>query len=193
MLLALVTAALAADVTTKDATSLVVGANVAVLLGAPPPGTHRVGFGLDLYNQTQLFREHGQSIYGNYWVWAEERPMLNFGPALHVWRVGGAWSASADMRVGVTWPLRMGLMDGWWPGPGLTVEVGPGLSTAGYAGLDLQGAVDLPWVQGRIGSTYAGRALQPWRLHLGVFSPLEQPHLWPDSDGAIWDLSDVAP
>jgi hypothetical protein len=190
LLLALLVAAPSDATTILRAESLVAGVNVVVLLSDPPSGGKRIGGGVDLWYQMQRWPQEAEYVGDTYVVWARERPDLNWGPGLHVWRAGGAWSAGIGMRAGATWPLRMGLEDGWWPGPGLTVEVGPALSTAGWVGLDLQGVVDLPWVQGRLGAAWVTGGLTARRLHLGVFSPLEQPHLW-DSWGAVWDPSDL--
>jgi hypothetical protein len=191
LLLALLAVTSGRATTVLRAESLVVGANVVVLLGDPPAHGRRLGAGVDLWYQMQRYAQEGEYYGDDYVVWARERPDLNWGPALHAWRAGGTWSASLEMRAGVTWPLRMGLQDGWWPGPGLTAQAGPVLSTAGWVGLDLQVAADLPWVQGRIAAAWAPGGLREQRLHLGVFSPLEQPHLWEESENVVWDPNDL--
>lgn len=189
-LLLLAGLALASDI--QRAESFVLGANLTLPLGEPPAWS-RLGFGMDLWYQMQLFVQKGEYVGEHFVVWARELPNLNYGPGLHVWRSGGEWTAGLEARAGVMCPLRMGLQDGWWPGPGLTLQAGPALSTRGHVGLDLQAAADLPWIYGRIGETWTLDGLVDRRLHLGLFSPLEQPHLWPDTEGAVWDISDYAP
>lgn len=177
--------------TVKRAESLVIGASVVVALGKVERG--RVGAGLDASYQFQQWLERGPYYQGVTTAWAEERPDLNRGPVVHVWRVEGAWHASAGLRIGATWPLRMGLVGGWWPGPGLTVELAPALSTAGWVGLDLQGVVDLPWVQGRVGAAWTARGREAERAAFGLFTPLSAPRGWDGVDSDVWDPDRTPP
>jgi hypothetical protein len=164
------------------------------------------GFGLDVGYQFQGFNERDETVKGEFTVWAEEVPALNYGPVVHIWRADGAWNCSLGARLAVAWPLRVGTLRGWIPGPALGVEVGPVLSTAGYVGFDGAAIVDLPWVEGRLGITWVPGVMRssrlepmpantellptwgpsPWRaprLQLGVFSPLALPENW---EGSQW-------
>jgi len=158
--------------------AMVVGASVAIALGPVERG--RVGGGLDAWLQTQHYTLRTARFEGESYIWAQEHPSTNYGPALHLWRVGGGWNASAGVRVGITWPLRVGLGGGWWPGPGLTVEVAPVIAQRGYVGLDGAVALDLPWTQARLGTALTTHGLDGSRVHLGAFSPLRQPSRWED-------------
>ena len=123
--------------------AVVVGGSVVVRLGAVHSG--RVGRTLDLSWQTQGYLERAKRIDGVFTVWAEERPAPSYGPVAHVGRTGGAWFSSLGARLGYEWPLRVGLQSGWWPGPALTVEVGPVIATDGLVGLGVDGVVEAPW------------------------------------------------
>ncbi len=162
----------------------VVGASVVVALGEVEGS--RVGGGLDLGYQAQRYTHATKQIEGDLIVWAEEHPALNYGPVAHVWRVGGAWNASFGARFGVGWPLRMGLGRGWYPGPAVTVELAPALSTAGWFGLDGQLALDAPWVQGRVGTALTGQGWRARRVSMGPFAVLGLPRNWPGIPN-YWD------
>lgn len=184
--------------------AVVLGANVTFPVAASGR-LQRPGFGLDVGYQLQGFNERDETVDGDFIVWAEEVPALNFGPVLHVWRADGAWTCSLGARLAVAWPLMVGTLRGWFPGPALGVEVGPVLSTAGYVGFDAAGIVDLPWVEARLGVTWVPGVMRssrleplptntelptwepsPWRaprLQLGVFSPLALPENW---EGSQW-------
>ncbi len=168
----------------RFAESPVVGAGVAVARGEGEGA--RLGWGLDVGYQLQWYTQRARWIGEEYWVWAEEHPAPGYGPMARLWRLDGAWQVSVGVRGAVTWPLRVGLMDGWWPGPGLGVEAGYLISTAGFHGFDLQGLLELPWVQLRYGQAWTGRGWQAQRLHAGVFTPTLQPHLWPETDTVAW-------
>lgn len=185
--------------------AVVVGANVTFPMSASgrlqPPG-----FGLDVGYQFQGAEERSVAVRREVVVWAEEVPALNFGPVMHIWRADGEWTFGLGARLAVAWPLRVGTLGGWFPGPALGVEVGPVLSTAGYVGFDGAGIVDLPWVEGRLGITWVPEAMwssrleplpanpdrlptwapSPWRaprLQIGAFSPLALPENW---EGSQW-------
>ncbi len=190
-MIALLSAAAWAD-TPMLGEAVVVGASVVVALGPVADGG-RVGGGVDLGFQLQRWLQQGPYYRGVTTAWAEERLDLNYGPVAHVWRVEGGWQASAGARLGATWPLRMGLNGGWWPGPGLTVELAPALSTAGWVGLDGQVAVDLPWVQGRVGVAATPQGLESDRVAIGLFAPLSWPRGWDDVDSDVWDPDRTPP
>lgn len=162
----------------------VIGASVAVALG--PVAQGRVGAGLDAWLQSQAYTLETTQIDGDLHAWAQEHPATNVGPAFHLWRVGGGWSASAGVRVGYTWPLRMGLSGGWWPGPGLTAELAPVIAQRGYVGLDGQAVLDLPWAQARLGTALTTHGFDGTRVHLGAFTPLRQPRGWSDTKADSW-------
>jgi hypothetical protein len=163
--------------------SWVVGASVVFGLGKE----QGVGFGLDASYQIQRYWERGRLINLQFTVWGDELLAPNYGPVLHLWRADQAWFVSAGARAGATWPLRVGVGGGWWPGPGLTGEVAAMMSTNGNVGLDLQAVVDAPWTQARLGIALGTGGWHTPRLALGVFTPLVQPHNWDTSDADIWD------
>lgn len=163
-----------------------VGASVVIALDTPAEGRSRLGGGLDVWYQLQWYTQESKRFEGEFWVWGEEHPAWNYGPAFHVWRVGGHWYSSAGARFGVAWPLRVGIGHGWWPGPGLTAEAGLMLSTSGLAGLDLQGVVDAPWVQARVGTALGLGGPPASRVHLGLFTPVHQPENWDNTTGDVW-------
>jgi len=155
---------------------LVLGANVTVQLGETDAG--RVGGGLDVWYQVQWYTQRSARVDGQFHVWADEHPAANYGPAAHLWWVGGHWFSSAGARFAVDWPLRVGLSHGWWPGPGLGVESAAVIGTNGLAGLDLLGVVDAPWVSVRAGRAFGSHASDSGRVHLGAFAPLRWPENW---------------
>lgn len=163
---------------------LVVGANLTVALGEVSQGG-RFGAGLDGWYQVQWYRESSAQIDGDFEVWIDPRLMRNYGPALHVWRVGGAWNTSFGARYGYARPLAVGLGRGWYPGPGLTGELAMAVSTAGHVGLDGQVVLDGPWTQVRLGTTTTFREFLGPRMHVGALSPWERPVDW---DGSIVKL-----
>lgn len=201
----LLTAAFAIAGTRPDATgAAVVGLNVTFPVGAAGR-LEQPGFGLDVGYHFQGFNERDQTVRGEFFVWAEEVPAPNYGPTLHIWRADGAWTCSVAFRLTVAWPLRVGTLRGWYPGPGVGLEVGPVLSTAGYVGFDGAAIANLPWVEGRLGITLVPPFMRssrleplpaeadlptwepsPWRaprLQLGVFSPVSWPENW---EGSQW-------
>lgn len=166
--------------------SLVLGASVVVALGPVETGG-RVGGGIDAAYGIQRYSYSTGTFDGVSLVWVDERPTPNYGPVLHVWRGSGAWNASLGARFSVAWPLRVGVLQGWMPGPGLGVELAPMLSTAGFVALDGQLVADAPWVQGRVGTalTTTAAPVMP-RVSVGVLGPLVRPENWPDGQGSVW-------
>lgn len=170
--------------------SVVVGANLVVAVGEAPEGG-RFGVGVDLGWQEQAYTERS-GRFGperDFQAWAEEHPSLNRGFGGHLWWVGGSFYSVIGVRYGVTWPLRVGVQSGWWPGPGVLGEVGLQVSQVG-AGLDLQGVVDAPWVQGRLGAALGTGGWLATRVHVGPFLPLRQPTHW-SSVPPQWDGPDL--
>lgn len=166
--------------------SLVVGASVVVTLGPVERGS-RIGGGADVGYQIQRYDETYQQLSEGYAAWVDERPTVNCGPIAHAWWIGGAWNVSLGARVGVGWPLRVGLAHGWYPGPALTVELAPMLSTAGFVALDGQAVVDATWLQGRIGAAVSSTGkVVARRVAVGVLAPVVQPENWPDTPEAVW-------
>jgi len=165
------------------AESLVVGANLTVALGAEQAG---LGWGVDFGWQRQWYTQQGEYLGEVYHVWPDAHIAPNLGVMAHLSRVGGAWQASVDARGGVTKPLRVGLQGGWWPGASVAAEVGYLISTAGYAGLDLQGVVEATWLQARFGQALTLDGWRARRIHLGAFAPIQQPRLWPESENVGW-------
>lgn len=186
MLLVLSLTSVAEATTDKRAESVVVGANLAIALGELPAGRKRLGGGIDVGYQYQWYTEVGERIEGDFAVWAEERPAWAYGPTVHVWRVAGAWNTTLGGRFGAAWPLRMGLMGGWIPGPGVAGELGVLISTAGYVGLDGQADLDASYVQARLGTALTANGLDAKRGHLGVATPTTRPELWPSAN-VSWD------
>lgn len=166
------------------AESMVLGANLVVALGAGEGP--RLGGGLDVGYRLQWYLSESKWIDGIFYCWAQEIPDMSYGPEIHLWRVGGAWQVEPAFRFGAVWPLRVGLGGGWWPGPGLALEAGYLVSTAGHAGLDLQGVVEAPWLQLRVGQALTGQGWQARRLHAGAFYVMAQPENWPESTGDLW-------
>lgn len=177
--------------TVKRQEAVVLGASLVVALG--PVERSRLGVSLDGGYQLQRYLEQSARFDGVFTAWAEERPDASYGPMGHVWWVSGAWHASAGARVGVAWPLRVGIWRGWWPGPAVAGELGLALSTAGWVGLDVQGLVEAPWAQGRISAALTPTGIAGRRLHLGVFAPLTLPEGWPETDGDVWDPDRTPP
>jgi hypothetical protein len=162
------------------AESVVVGAGLAIALGEVEE--HRYGWGLDVGWQRQFYTQEGVYVDEAYYVWPDNHLAPNLGGAAHLWRVDGAWQVSLCARAGLAKPLRVGLLGGWWPGASVAAELGYLVSTDGAAGVDLQGAVEGPWVQARLGQVLTLQGWQARRLHLGVFSPLQQPELWDNAN-----------
>jgi len=169
--IATLTTALAGFPGERFGEGLVLGAHVSI----PLDGGGAVGGGIDVGYQIQWYTQRSGRFDGDFIVWAEEHPAWNYGPVLHLTRQGAAWHQTLAARVGVAWPLRMGLNNAWFPGPGVLGEVGLGLSTAGHSGLALAGVADLPWVEGRVGGVLTDGGLRAPLVHLGVFSPLRLP------------------
>ena len=168
----------------RFAEDVVVGANLVVGLGATEGSrlASRLGFGLDVGYERQAFTQRAVRIDGDFTVWAEEHVGYHYGVAVHVWWRAGWWQTSIAALLGFAHPLRVGtLADGWVPGPGLAVEVGPVLSTAGYVGLDLQGVLDAPYMRIRAGRTLTWERGHDSRLHLGGFAPLHGARDWEGS------------
>lgn len=190
MIALLLVCAAEADVV-KRVEAVVAGATVVVALGPVERG--RVGFGLDGGYTLQRYLEVGPYYRGVTTAWAEERPDWSWGPVAHVWWVDGAWQASAGARVGATWPLRVGLSGGWWPGPGLAVELAPALSTAGWVALDGQAVLDLPWAQARAGLAVNPAGVVGRRAAFGLLAPLTWPRGWDGIDSDVWDPDRTPP
>lgn len=178
MIALIAASALASSQETHGECCWVVGASVVVALGEGAGS--RVGGGIDVGHQTQVYTQRAERIGGNYAVWAEEHPAPNYGPVAHLWRVRGAWTASVGARVGLEWPLRAGIWKGWWPGPAVTVELAPALSTDGWVGLDGQVAVDAPWIQGRLGTALSDHGWKAARVAIAPFYVVGQPRNWTD-------------
>jgi hypothetical protein len=170
------------------AESMVVGAAVVVTLGGSP----RVGFGVDASYEYQRFWSRLGEVDGRSYAWAQESLDQHWGPAAHVWWVGGEWSSSVGMMLGAQWPLRIGLEGGWWPGPGLGAEVGVAMSTAGRVGLDLVAVADAPWVRGRLAATLDLDGPHAARIAVGPTTPTRPPENWPDSL-TVWDPDRTPP
>ncbi len=168
----------------RFAESMVLGANVVVALGEPQGA--RVGWGLDVGYQIQWYTQESMYLGEDFYVWAEEHPAPSYGPVAHLWRHGGAWHASLGARAGVTWPLRMGLTGGWFPGPGVCLEASYLISQAGYAGLDLSGVLDAPWLQLRLGQALTADGWQARRLHAGAFALTSLPQGWEGTESDLW-------
>lgn len=161
--------------------SLVVGASLVFGQGS------RVGVGIDVGYQFQRYWERGRLIDGEFTVWGDEVIAPNWGPVAHLWRADGAWFLTAGARAGATWPLRVGVGGGWWPGPGVTGELALLMSTNGKVGVDGQLAVDATWAQVRAGAALGTGGLHTPRVSVGVLVPLVQPVNWPDTNGDVWD------
>ena len=171
--------------------NVVVGAHLVVPLEATE-GRRGVGVGVDVGYQVQWYTQRSGRFDGTFVVWAEEHPAWSYGPVTHLWWQGGHWHHSLGARFGVAWPLRVGLDGDWWPGPAVAAEAGLGLSTSGVSGLDVQGVVDGPWVQGRVGGVLNGQGLVAPRLQLGAFTPLGAPSNPPPFDSDQWKAPDGA-
>jgi hypothetical protein len=157
--------------------AVVVGASVVVRLDDVASG--RIGASLDASWQAQGYVQRSGRFHHDFVVWADEGPAPSFGPVAHVGRCGGAWFSSVGARLGVEWP-RVGLLEGWWPGPALAVELAPVIATDGLVGLDLVGVAEAPWVQGRLGAALNPGGLHAPRIAAGPSIPLVQPQNWPD-------------
>jgi len=166
--------------------SFVFGGSLTISLGQLPAGQRRLGAGLDGWYQLQWYTQRSGTYDGNFVMWAEEHPSPSYGPAVHIWKVHGDWHSSLGARYGVTWPLRVGLGGGWWPGPGATAELGVSISTSGRAGLDASAALDGPWLQTRIGTFLTPRGLAGSRVHMGAFIPIRQPVGLPEPVREYW-------
>ena len=173
----LAVSALAASNPGHNECCFVIGAHVVVALGKDDE--KRLGGGFDLGWQSQVYAQKSKRIDGVFAVWAEEQIAPNYGPVAHIWWVRNAWNASLGLRLGLEWPLRIGLIGGWLPGPAVSVELAPALSTGGWVGLDGQFAIDAPWLQGRIGTAITRNGWQARRVTVGPFAILGQPHNWP--------------
>lgn len=169
----------------KSQEDVVLGASLTWNLG-DVGGASRLGASLDVGYHFQRYFEHGEPYQDGYAVWAEESLSPNYGATARIGWHARAWRVSLGARGGLAWPLRVGLGDGWYPGPGLLAEAGVAISSAGYQGIDLQALVDLPWVEGRVGTTLTGRGWRDPRVGVGLFTPWNAPENW-EGLPSYWD------